>query len=475
VDRDEDVDGELDEEHADENESADEELDEDKILETIARRTAGLTPLELRFLGGEANALPMIGDQLLDIALLWEDIRYLREQRDDKAGVADAAGEAWHVLERAIPTLVGDERHDEAVELALFMANEIGCYYFNRDNSDASAGLIWNKAIALRAANPQLPTTLTHARLFLNRGVWLDARHEAKHALAALDRAVSLYAELEDDDARIAVELGRTWRRIGMLATSDEERERAFSIALAILATVESADAYREAMQVHHDHATVLRKASRFADAVPHARRAVIELERIDESEWTPQDDALLAGLRGCVAWSLGGAKDFAAAHAEGRSVHEELRRAATETDDAFALSILKILDRLMPMWGGLESAPSVPPPPREKVVHSPGATCSFCQRTRVQVKKLISGPQVYICDSCVGLCLDILAKEWPIDPATKVRRGVPKKNAHGFRCSFCDADERRGFVQGPEHRICDDCVDLCVEIIEEEIVAETK
>jgi ATP-dependent Clp protease ATP-binding subunit ClpX len=38
---------------------------------------------------------------------------------------------------------------------------------------------------------------------------------------------------------------------------------------------------------------------------------------------------------------------------------------------------------------------------------------CSFCGKTQDQVKKLIAGPEVYICDECVELCNDILAEEF--------------------------------------------------------------
>lgn len=37
---------------------------------------------------------------------------------------------------------------------------------------------------------------------------------------------------------------------------------------------------------------------------------------------------------------------------------------------------------------------------------------CSFCGKTQRQVKKLIAGPGVYICDECIGLCNDIIAEE---------------------------------------------------------------
>ncbi len=33
---------------------------------------------------------------------------------------------------------------------------------------------------------------------------------------------------------------------------------------------------------------------------------------------------------------------------------------------------------------------------------------CSFCNKSQRDVKKLIAGPTVYICDECVDICLDI-------------------------------------------------------------------
>ncbi len=38
---------------------------------------------------------------------------------------------------------------------------------------------------------------------------------------------------------------------------------------------------------------------------------------------------------------------------------------------------------------------------------------CSFCGKSRDQVRKLIAGPTVYICDECVGLCNDIISEDW--------------------------------------------------------------
>jgi ATP-dependent Clp protease ATP-binding subunit ClpX len=38
---------------------------------------------------------------------------------------------------------------------------------------------------------------------------------------------------------------------------------------------------------------------------------------------------------------------------------------------------------------------------------------CSFCGKNRDQVRKLIAGPTVYICDECVGLCNEIISEDW--------------------------------------------------------------
>src|SRR3954470_2921467 len=50
---------------------------------------------------------------------------------------------------------------------------------------------------------------------------------------------------------------------------------------------------------------------------------------------------------------------------------------------------------------------------------------CSFCGQNQREVKKLIAGPTVYICDECIELCNDIIAeegqKEGPARPSEKI------------------------------------------------------
>ena len=50
---------------------------------------------------------------------------------------------------------------------------------------------------------------------------------------------------------------------------------------------------------------------------------------------------------------------------------------------------------------------------------------CSFCGKSQHEVKKLIAGPTVFICDECVELCMDII-KEENKDTFAKNNEGVP-------------------------------------------------
>ena len=46
------------------------------------------------------------------------------------------------------------------------------------------------------------------------------------------------------------------------------------------------------------------------------------------------------------------------------------------------------------------------------KKTEGEGLKCSFCNKSQRDVRKLIAGPTVYICDECVDICLDIIAEE---------------------------------------------------------------
>ncbi len=51
---------------------------------------------------------------------------------------------------------------------------------------------------------------------------------------------------------------------------------------------------------------------------------------------------------------------------------------------------------------------------------------CSFCGKSQNDVRKLIAGPSVYVCDECIELCNEIIAEEWEEEKSREIRR-LPK------------------------------------------------
>jgi ATP-dependent Clp protease ATP-binding subunit ClpX len=51
---------------------------------------------------------------------------------------------------------------------------------------------------------------------------------------------------------------------------------------------------------------------------------------------------------------------------------------------------------------------------------------CSFCGKSQHEVKKLIAGPSVFVCDECIELCNDIIRDEIAAEPAGASKRELP-------------------------------------------------
>ena len=51
---------------------------------------------------------------------------------------------------------------------------------------------------------------------------------------------------------------------------------------------------------------------------------------------------------------------------------------------------------------------------------------CSFCGKSQHEVKKLIAGPTVFICDECVELCMDIIKEEIKTNEGKDARSSIP-------------------------------------------------
>ena len=49
--------------------------------------------------------------------------------------------------------------------------------------------------------------------------------------------------------------------------------------------------------------------------------------------------------------------------------------------------------------------------------------SCSFCGKSQDDVKKLIAGPSVYICNECVDLCNDIIEEEIKSEEDTSIEQ----------------------------------------------------
>ena len=51
---------------------------------------------------------------------------------------------------------------------------------------------------------------------------------------------------------------------------------------------------------------------------------------------------------------------------------------------------------------------------------------CSFCGKGQKEVRKLIAGPTVYICDECVNLCNEIMAEEFDTSFDINITKKLP-------------------------------------------------
>jgi RNA polymerase sigma factor (sigma-70 family) len=98
------------------------------------------------------------------------------------------------------------------------------------------------------------------------------------------------------------------------------------------------------------------------------------------------------------------------------------------------------------------------------------GLTCTFCGRAHGNGCKPIAGPGVYICDRCIVLSDEVLSvgEQGANDRVQLAPVGSIEAET---RCSFCGKKRAHvgGIASGSAVRICNECVDLCREILDEE------
>ena len=98
--------------------------------------------------------------------------------------------------------------------------------------------------------------------------------------------------------------------------------------------------------------------------------------------------------------------------------------------------------------------------------------SCSFCGTGQKQVEKLIGVPPVYICDGCVSRAHAVIAGHGHTasTPIATIQRVSDETGAE--QCSFCGKHRYQVAAMasaGDTRIICDECLELCDEIVSEE------
>ena len=68
---------------------------------------------------------------------------------------------------------------------------------------------------------------------------------------------------------------------------------------------------------------------------------------------------------------------------------------------------------------------------------------CSFCGKSQEQVRKLVAGPGVYICDECIELCNEIVEEELSTDEVQTPRATPKPKEIYDVLCQYVVGQER--------------------------------
>jgi ClpX C4-type zinc finger/Glyoxalase superfamily protein len=115
--------------------------------------------------------------------------------------------------------------------------------------------------------------------------------------------------------------------------------------------------------------------------------------------------------------------RDFRDAKTMAYALRDALKSRAVETTHSEALEMIaKVFG--YENWNILSAKIDAAEPRGERAFSPAGAPasappktlyCSFCGKSQHDVKKLIAGPAVFICDECVEICLDCIREEAPI------------------------------------------------------------
>ena len=189
-----------------------------------------------------------------------------------------------------------------------------------------------------------------------------------------------------------------------------------------------------------------------------------------------PVDPELLAAARAAEARLIDAehAADIARA-----DFHHSVRRlqlsggSLREIADVLGLSHQRV-HQIVEGAGGARPWRRAARPGKGDPERSAALKCSFCGKRQKQVRKLIAGPGVYVCDECVERADRVIATGEPTDTPLSAMTSVGDHNKYGapVKCSFCGKRRHQvtGLAAAAKVAICTECLALCREIITEEL-----
>ena len=101
--------------------------------------------------------------------------------------------------------------------------------------------------------------------------------------------------------------------------------------------------------------------------------------------------------------------------------------------------------------------SPETPGEPR------PTIRCSFCGKHQDEVRKIIAGPTVYICDECIDLCNDIIAEECDRDESLSASAPLHQhSDVEQLKCTSCKQLYKKSDLSNPlnDALLCGSCID---------------
>ncbi len=150
--------------------------------------------------------------------------------------------------------------------------------------------------------------------------------------------------------------------------------------------------------------------------------------------------------------------------------LRDVIRRAAAMGGGSVIRSGHLTIDMRRALDGRLPSLPA-----RSGTRANPELRCSFCDRPSNEVDYIVTGPRVFICDACVQLCHEVL------EEAAEHDQPLAADNLRDVACSFCGkkAAEVAHLVRADETSrasdtvICDECLGLADDILGDRLAGE--